>query len=174
MVEQDYTIGDVLFKPVSGQRTFASLTGNHRGHSSILNHLKKRRSSARSTARSVSGEQRFDGIEYHALGADPIDGVCKANKEPLKIVFTRLLDLAAFDMDQSSAIFRCFCNFWRSKPRERTFSVSSPALSSNIIKTPGSPYWTAPRTRNRRPTSSCHNPPPHKQASAFPSAGLRL
>lgn len=48
----------------------------------------------------------------------------------------------------SMKTFCCSCRVSRSTPGERRFCVSSSAFSSNIMKTPGSPYSTAPCTRN--------------------------
>src|SRR5687767_3813429 len=39
----------------------------------------------------------------------------------------------------------------RSKPSDEAFLVRSGIVSSNEMKTPGSPYCTAPRTRNSSP-----------------------
>lgn len=70
------------------------------------------------------------------------------DEEPLQIILTRLLDLAALDMDVLEREFFCAASFPRSKPSERTLAVSSSAVSSNIMNTPGSPNCVAPRTRN--------------------------
>jgi hypothetical protein len=43
-------------------------------------------------------EQRFDGVEHHAPGADLLDGVVEAHEQALEVVFAGLLDLGAVDV----------------------------------------------------------------------------
>ena len=44
-------------------------------------------------------EQRFDGVEHHALGADLLDRMIEPHEQTLEIVFTGFLDLTAVDVD---------------------------------------------------------------------------
>ena len=45
-------------------------------------------------------EQRFDGIQDDAPGADRVDRVAQANEQSFEVVFAGFLDLAAFDADE--------------------------------------------------------------------------
>ena len=58
---------------------------------------------------------------------------------------------------------------WRSNPRERTLFASSPAVSSNAMKTPGSPCSSAPRTRNSIASKVFPEPAPPHTSVARPS-----
>ena len=46
------------------------------------------------------GEERLDGVEHHALGADAVDRVPQPDEQPFQVVLARLLDLAALDVDE--------------------------------------------------------------------------
>ncbi len=89
------------------------------------------RNSRRSSARRIAwfrqaAEERLDGVEHHALGADRVDGVAQADEQPFEVVLAGLLDLAALDVhvvDDQLAFARPAPS--RSKPSERTFCVSS-------------------------------------------------
>ena len=131
-------------------RGLALLAGDNGGHAAILQPAEQpAQLGAEDGVIGQPGEQRLEGVEDDALGADGIDGVPEPDEQPFEIVFAGLLDLAALDVDvvQHDLLLRCEV-LAESKPSERTLAVSSAAFSSNIMNTPGSPNCVAPRTRN--------------------------
>src|ERR1700682_1137600 len=57
---------------------------------------------------------------------------------------------------------------FKSKPSDATFSVSSSPVSSNAMKTPGSPYSVAPRTRNSIASNVLPQPAPPQTSVGRP------
>ena len=113
------------------------------------------RNSRRSSARSIAwfgqpGEERLDGVEHDALGADRVDRVPEPDEQPFEVVLAgsprsrcarrgRDRDELCFRADQSCPD--------RIPATRRSFRGPRPSPRSDI-NTPGSPNSSAPRTRN--------------------------
>ena len=54
-----------------------------------------------------AGEERLEGVEHDALGADAVNGVAQADEQALQVVFAGLLDLAALDADVVDGELSC-------------------------------------------------------------------
>jgi len=149
MVEENNAIGDVLFESVTGECPFAAFGGNHGGDSLVFQPAEQAAQFSTQNALVLeSGEQVLDCVENHALRADTINGGTETDEESLQIVIAGLVDLAAFHANVIEGQLFFIRQFIQVETSERTFCVSSAAVSSNAMKTPGSPYWVAPRTRN--------------------------
>ena len=105
-----------------------------------------------------AGEEGFNRIQDDPLGPDRVDGVAQANEQALQVILARLLDLAPLDANVVQGELLLATSSSRSKPSERTFCVSSSAVSSKAISTPGSSNWVAPRTRNSMPSTVLPQP----------------
>jgi hypothetical protein len=100
VVEQQHAVGNILFQTVARQRPFASLGRDDRGDVLFLQPGKQTAQfGAQDVGVAETGEQHFQRIEHHALGADLIDRVAKAHKQPVEIVVSGLFDLALLDTD---------------------------------------------------------------------------
>jgi hypothetical protein len=62
-----------------------------------FNQRNRRRSSAR---RMAAGEERLDGVEDHAFGADTVNRASQPGEQPFEVILARLLDLAALDVNE--------------------------------------------------------------------------
>ena len=107
-----------------------------------------------------AGKQRFDRVEHDPLGADRVDGVAEANEQPLEVILAGFLDLAALDADVIDGELVSATSRPRSKPSEATFLASSSSVSSKEMKTPGSPYSSAPSHKEVRANSVLPQPAP--------------
>ena len=100
MVQNDYAVGHVLLEPLAGKRAVAALSGNDCRDTLVLEPAKQA-SQFRSQDGGVAqaAEERLDGIEHDALGADGVDGMAEADEQAFEIVLTGLLDLGTLDVD---------------------------------------------------------------------------
>ena len=96
VVEQDHAVGDVLLQPLAGERAVAALAGDDRGDALVLEPAEQP-PQLRAQDRLVgeAAEERLDGVEHDALGADRVDGVAQADEQAFEVVLAGLLDLAA-------------------------------------------------------------------------------
>ena len=161
VVQQDHAVGDVLLQAVAGQRAVAPLAGDDRRDALVLEPAEQPAQLGPQDGRRWTSPPKsdLDGVQHDPLGPDRVDGVAEADEEALQVVLAGLLDLAPLDahvVDASS--FFCSTRSSRSKPSERTFLVSSSAVSSKAMKTPGSSYSMAPVTRNSMPSSVLPQP----------------
>ena len=152
MVQQDHAVGDVLLEAVAGQSVPSPRSPVMTAVTPLsLSQRNSRRSSARRMASlDQAGEQRLDGVQDDALRADRVDGVAQADEQALEVVFAGLLDLAALDADVIEASFLSATRSSRSKPSDRTFLVSSSAVSSKAMKNSG----RSPQSRDCRRAAS--------------------
>ena len=141
VVEEDHAVGDVLLEAVAGEGVRAPLAGDDRRHALLLEPAEQ--AAQLGPEDGLVGqpcEERLDGVEDDALGADRVDRVAEPDEEAVEVVLARLLDLAALDVDVIDGELLLSESSFRSKPSEATFFVSSSAVSSKAMKTPGSLY----------------------------------
>ena len=100
MIEEDDAIGDVFFEAVAGKIAFAAFSGDHSGEAAIFEPAEQPADfSAQHAGVGEAGEDRFERVEDHALGADGVDRVLQANEESFEIVLAGFLNFARFDAD---------------------------------------------------------------------------
>jgi hypothetical protein len=100
VVEHDDAVGDVLLETVAGERAVAALARDHRGDPAVLEPAEQpAQLGAQHRGVGQSSEQRLDGVEHDALGADRVDRVAEADEKAAEVVLARLLDLGALDAD---------------------------------------------------------------------------
>ena len=100
VVEQDDAVGDVLLQPLAGERAVAALAGDDGGHALVLEPAEQpAQLRAQDGGVGQAAEERLDGVEHDALGADRVDGVAQADEQAFEVVLAGLLDLAALDVD---------------------------------------------------------------------------
>ena len=141
-----------------------------------LSQRNSRRSSARRIASfGQAAEERLDGVEHDALGADRVDRVAEADEQALEVVLAGLLDLAALDVRRSRRrSFFCATSSSRSKPSERTFCGQ---LLGRLLE--GHEHARlaelggAARPGTPSPAASCRSRRRRRPASAGPAAGRR-
>ena len=84
---------------MAGQGSVAPLAGDDGGDALFLEPAEQ---AAKFRADDVGvgqgGEQRLDGVQHHALGADLVDGGGEADEQTVQVVFAGLHDLAAIDL----------------------------------------------------------------------------
>ena len=121
----------------------------------------KRRSSARTMPwLEQAGEQRFDGVEHHALGADGVDGVAQADEQTARDRIRRSPRSRCARSARNRGAASCVPPERRQIEAERG-DVARPvprSVSSKAMKTPGSLNSVAPRTRNSMPSSVLPQP----------------
>ena len=78
MVEQDDAVGDVFLQSLSRERALAALGGDDGGHALILEPAEQAAQfRAEDGGVGQAAEERLDGVEHDALGADGVDGVAR-------------------------------------------------------------------------------------------------
>src|SRR5262249_33899992 len=98
MIEQDHAVAHVLLEPMTRELTLAALARHDRGDPSLLQpgeqptELRAQDGFVRE-----AGEERLDRVENHPSSADGVDRVPEADKEPLEVVLSGLLDLVPLD-----------------------------------------------------------------------------
>ncbi len=159
MVQHDHAVGDVFFQAVPGHVAVAPLGGDDGRDALILEPAEEAAEFGPQDARiAQAAKERFDGVQDHALRPDRVDRTPQPDEKPFEVVFARLLDLAPLDAHVVDRQFLPATIASRSKPSERTFCVSSSAVSSKAMKTPGSSNSVAPRTRNSMPSNVLPQP----------------
>ena len=129
------------------------------------------RNSRRSSARRIAvvgqaGEQRLDGVQHDALGADRVDGVAQADEQPLQVVLAGLLDLAPLDAHVVDARASCRRPAGRGRSRaSATFLASSSAVSSKRHEDARLVVLASPRGRGTPCASSVLPQPALPQTS---------
>ena len=99
MVEHDDAVGDVLFQSLARQRRFAAFAGDDGRHAFVLQPAKQAAQFGAQDERiGQAGEERLDGIQHDALGADRVDGMPEADEQSFQIVFAGLFDFTALDV----------------------------------------------------------------------------
>ncbi len=179
VVEQDHAVGDVLFEPVPGEGALAALAGDDRGHAAVLQPAEQARAAP---TRRIAGvrrarEQRLDGVEDDALGADRLDRVTQADEEPFQVVLAGFFDLAAARCARS----RSTSFFWRDAARSRSKPSERDVLRSSLVRVLLEGHEDAGlaelRRRRGRGTrwrgASCRNPARRRRASAALGAARR-
>lgn len=75
MIEQNDAIGDIFFQTLAGELPFAALAGDNGGDALVLEPAKQP-SQFRTQDRGIgkATEERFNGVQHHALGRDGVDG----------------------------------------------------------------------------------------------------
>ena len=76
-----------------------------------------------------AGEERLEGVEHDALGADGVDGVAEADEQAFQVVFAGLLDLAALDADVVHRQLSCGGSARPGRSRARRRSRPAPRRS---------------------------------------------
>ena len=100
VVEHDDAVGDVLLQAVAGERAVAALAGDDRRDPLVLEPAEQpAQLGAQDGGVGQAAEERLEGVEHDALGADRVDGVAQADEEAFEVVLAGLLDLAALDVD---------------------------------------------------------------------------
>ena len=171
MVEQDHAIGDVFLQAVAGQRAFAALARDDDRDAFVLEPAKEPAElCAHDRLIGQPGEKRFDRVEHDALRLDGIDRVAKPDEEAFEIVFARLLEFAALDVDviEQQLLARRPAPSDRIPARRHSRSVPR-LVSSNAMKTPGSPYSMAPCTRNSIASNVLPQPAPPQTSVGRPA-----
>lgn len=88
MVEHDHAVGDIFLHTIARQRLFAVFAGDDGGDALLLQPAKQAAQfGAQDELVGEAGEQRLDGIQRHALGADGVDGGPQANEQAFQVVF---------------------------------------------------------------------------------------
>ena len=99
MVEQDHAVGDVLLQPLPRERPLPALAGDDGGDPFVLQPPEQPlQLGAQDRLIVEAAEERLDGVEHHALGADAVDGVGEPDEETAEVVLAVLLHLAALDL----------------------------------------------------------------------------
>ena len=109
MVEQDDTVCDVFFETKMGHSPVAAFRGHDRGHAFALQPAEQAlQFSPDNGMVRQRGEKHIDGIQRYTLGADGVDRMTKTDEQPFQVVFSRLFDLAALDLDMIDYQFLVF------------------------------------------------------------------
>ena len=96
VVEQDHGVRDVLLEPLLGQQAVAALAGDQRGDAFVLQPPEQPpQLRAEDGVVLEAREQRLDGVEDDAFGADGVDRVIEPDEQPFEVVLAGFLDLAA-------------------------------------------------------------------------------
>ena len=114
-----------------------------------LSHRNRRRSSDRRIA-SFESPAKSDSIVSSTTRFAPIESMAcpsRMNSPSRSYSPVSWISVRSIETKSTRSFFRA-ARSARSKPREATFCARSRALSSNAMKTPGSPCSRAPRTRN--------------------------
>ena len=100
MVQHDDAVGDVLFQALAGERALTALAGDDRRDPLVLEPAEQpAQLGAQDGGVGQAPEERLDGVEHDAPGADRVDGMAQADEDAFEVVLARLLDLAALDVD---------------------------------------------------------------------------
>ena len=100
MVEQDDAVGHVFLQPVARQLFAPALGGDDGGHAFVLEPAEEpAQLGAQDGFVGQAGEQRFQRVQHHALGADGINRVIEPDEQPFQVILAGLLDFTALDVD---------------------------------------------------------------------------
>ena len=99
VVEENDAVGDVFLQTEAGEGLFALFAGDDGGDALVFQEAEQ---AAQLRAQDVligePGKQHLNGVQRHAFRAYRINGVVKAENQPLQIVFAGLFNLTRFDM----------------------------------------------------------------------------
>src|SRR6185503_19107373 len=100
MVKQYDTICHVFFEPETGHGPIAAFCSNDGCHTFILKPAEQAlQFSPHDRLVWQRPEKHFNGIQYNPPGTNGIDGITQADEQSLQVVFPRLCDLTALDLD---------------------------------------------------------------------------
>ena len=100
VVKHDHAVRDVLLDAVAGQRPFATLAGDHGGHAALLEPAEQPpQLGAQDRGVLERAEQRLDGVEDNALGADLVDRGTEPDEQPAEVPGAGLLQVAGRELD---------------------------------------------------------------------------
>src|SRR6266498_1079574 len=98
MIQQNYTIRNIFFQSITGERPLSSLGRDHRSDAFIFKPAEQpAKFGSQNTLIRQAGEEGFERVEHHSLRADGVNGIPQPDKETVEIILPRLLDLAAID-----------------------------------------------------------------------------
>jgi len=100
MVEQDDAIRHVLFEASLRQHAgfAAALSGDDGRQLPVFQPAKQAANLGAQHGRvGQAREERFDGVEHDALGADAVDGMTESDEQAFEVEVAVLLDFAALD-----------------------------------------------------------------------------
>ena len=99
VVEENDAVGDVFLQTEAGEGLFALFAGDDGGDALVFQEAEQ---AAQLRAQDVlighPGKQHLNGVQRHAFCAYGVNGVVKADNQPLQVVFAGLFNLTRFDM----------------------------------------------------------------------------
>jgi hypothetical protein len=100
MVEHDDAIGHVFLQPVTRQLIAPALGCDDGGHAFVLEPAEEpAQLRAQNGLIGQAGEQHFQRVQHHALGADGINRVIEPDEQPFQVILVALLGFTALDVD---------------------------------------------------------------------------
>src|SRR5687767_12463 len=100
MVKQDDTICHIFFETKTSHGPIAAFCSDDRCHTLVLKPAEQAlQLSADDRMVWQRSKEHLDGIQDDALGTNAVDCMPKTNEESLQVVFSRLCDLTAFDLN---------------------------------------------------------------------------
>ncbi len=100
VVEQDDAVGHVFLQPVARQLFAPALGGDDGGHAFVLEPAEEpAQLGAQDGFVGQAGEQRFQRVQHHALGADGINREVQPDEQPFQVILAGLRDFTALDVD---------------------------------------------------------------------------
>ncbi len=92
MIEQNHAVGNIFLETVARESAFAPLGGNDGRQAAVLQPAEQAaKFRAQDSGIGEAGEKSFERVEHHALGADRLDRILQAEKQPFEIVLARFL-----------------------------------------------------------------------------------
>ena len=100
MIEQDDAVGHVFLQPVARQLVAPALGRDDGGHAFVLEPAEEpAQLGAQDGLVGQAGEQRFQRVQHHALGAGGINRVIEPDEQPFQVILAALLDFTALEVD---------------------------------------------------------------------------
>ena len=99
MLEQDHAVGHIFLQPVARELFAPALGGDDGGHAFVLEPAEEpAQLGAQDGFVGQAGEQRFERVQHHALGADGINREVQPDEQPFQVVLAGLRDFTALDV----------------------------------------------------------------------------
>lgn len=96
VIQQNHAVRHVLFYTVTGQQAFAALACYYSGHAAFFEPIEQAAQlGAQHGGVLETAEQRLDGVEHNALGANGVDGVTQTDEQAFEIVLAGFFYFAA-------------------------------------------------------------------------------
>ena len=100
MIEDDDAVRYIFFDAVAGERSVASLGGDHGGDATLFEPAEQApQLGAKNRRVGEYAEQGFDRVDHDPFGANGVDRGAESQKESIEIPITGFFDLAANHLD---------------------------------------------------------------------------